>query len=67
VSGGSIIISGNSAGTGSTYHILTSTNLLTPVSNWVVLTNGNFDESGNFTTTNAVGNNTHAYYILQVP
>ncbi len=67
VSGGSVIISGNSAGTGSTYHILTATNLFTPLANWAVLTNGTFDEGGNFSTTNAVGNSTRAFYILQVP
>jgi hypothetical protein len=67
VSGGSVIITGNSAGAGGTYHILTATNVATPLSNWVVLTNGTFDGSGNFSTTNAIGNNTRAFYLLQVP
>jgi hypothetical protein len=68
VSGGSVIISGNNnTGAGGTYHILTATNLTAPLTNWVVLTNGTFDSSGNFSTTNAIGNNTRAFYILQVP
>jgi hypothetical protein len=68
VSGGSVIISGNNnTGAGGTYHILTSTNLATPVSSWAVLTNGAFDQSGNFSTTNAIGNSARAFYILQVP
>lgn len=68
LSSGSVILSGNNnTGAGGTYHILTATNIATPLSNWVVLTNGTFDGSGNFSTTNATGNNTRAFYILQVP
>jgi autotransporter-associated beta strand protein len=67
VSGGSIIIQGENGGVGGTYHILTSTNIFLPLSNWTVLTNGSFDGSGNFSLTNALGNNSHQFYILQVP
>ena len=68
MSGGSVIISGNNnTGAGGTYHILTATNISTPLSNWGVLTNGTFDQNGNFSTTNAIGNSTRAFYILQVP
>jgi hypothetical protein len=68
VSGGNIIISGNNNTSSSgTYHILTSTNIFVPLSNWMVLTNGSFDGSGNFSATNALGTNSHQFYILQVP
>lgn len=68
-SGGNIIITGtNNSGTSGTYHVLTSTNLMVPLANWTVLTNGTFDGSGNFAITNAVaGNGPHLFYILQVP
>jgi hypothetical protein len=68
VSGGNVVISGgNNTGSTGSYHILTSTNLLLPLSSWTVLTNGNFDSSGNFSSTNAVGTNSRQFYILQVP
>ena len=68
VSGGKVVISGqNNTGAGGTYHILTTTNVVLPVTNWVVLTNGTFDNSGNFSSTNAVGTNAQRYYRLQVP
>jgi fibronectin-binding autotransporter adhesin len=68
VSGGNIIISGqNNTGMSGPYHILSATNIFVPLSNWVVLTNGNFDGSGNFSSTNALGTNSHQFYILQVP
>ncbi|HEX4262899.1 MAG TPA: autotransporter-associated beta strand repeat-containing protein [Verrucomicrobiae bacterium] len=68
VSGGKIIISGsNNTGSAGTYHILIATNVFQPLSSWTVLTNGTFDGSGNFSSTNAVGTNAHQFYILQVP
>jgi hypothetical protein len=68
VSNGSVVISGNNnTGPGGTYHILTATNVATPLTNWVVLTNGTFDGSGNFSTTNALGSSARQFYILQVP
>ncbi len=68
VSGGNVIISGsNNTGSGGTYHIITTTNVVLPVTNWVVLTNGTFDNTGNFSSTNAVGTNAQRYYRLQVP
>jgi autotransporter-associated beta strand protein len=68
VSGGNVIISGsNSTGSPGTYHILTATNVALPLSSWTVLTNGNFDNSGNFSSTNAVGSSAHQFYILQTP
>jgi len=49
VSGGNIVITGmNNTGSGGTYHVLSSTNLAAPLTNWTVLTNGTFSGSGNF-------------------
>jgi hypothetical protein len=33
----------------------------------VVLTNGTFDNNGNFASTNDMGTSAQRYYILQVP
>jgi fibronectin-binding autotransporter adhesin len=68
VSGGNIVISGTSnAGSGGTYHVLTSTNLALPVASWTVLTNGTFSGSGNFSVTNMMGGSRQEFYILKVP
>jgi len=68
ISGGQVVIGGtNNAGAGGTYSVLTSTNLLVPLTNWVVLTNSSFDGNGNFSSTNATGTNTQQFYILKVP
>ncbi|HWC60755.1 MAG TPA: autotransporter-associated beta strand repeat-containing protein [Verrucomicrobiae bacterium] len=68
INGGNIILTGtNNTGLGGTYHVLASTNIATPLVNWTVLTNGTFDGSGNFSSTNAVGTNAREFYILQVP
>jgi len=67
--GGNLIISGtNNAGSGGTYHVLTSTNVATPLTNWTVLTNGTFDDSGNFNVTNAIdATQSRSFYLLRVP
>ncbi len=67
-SGGSLILSGtNNNGAGGTYHLLTSTNLSLPRTNWTVLTNGSFDGTGKFSFTNAIGTNRWRFFSLQVP
>lgn len=68
VSGGNVVLAGkNNTGAGGTYHILSSTNVTLPLTNWIILTNGTFDGSGNFSFTNAVGTNRQQFYILRVP
>ena len=65
-SDGNIIVSGN-GGTG-TYHVLVSTNLLLPWTNWTVLASGSFDHSGNFAFTNPISStNSGLFYLLRVP
>ena len=67
--GGNIVISGtNNSGAGGTFHVLTSTNISLPLTNWSILTNSTFDSSGNFNTTNAIdATKPNGFYILQVP
>jgi hypothetical protein len=66
--GGNFVMTGtNNLGPGGTYHVLASTNLLLPLTNWTVLANGNFDGSGKFFFTNAIGTNPWQFYLLRVP
>lgn len=68
ISGGNVILRGtNNTGPGGTYHVLTTTNISVPLSNWAVLTNGSFDSNGNFNSTNALGTSARQFYILRVP
>src|SRR5262249_20333106 len=69
VAGPSVIISGtNNTGSGGTYHVLTTTNVAARLTNWTILTNGSFDSSGNFNSTNPVDPaKPRSFYILQVP
>lgn len=67
--GGSFVASGtNNSGPGGNYHVVASTNLLVPMINWTVLTNGSFDSNGNFIFTNVISNpNSKMFYRLRVP
>ncbi len=69
LSGANIVIRGtNNAGAGGTYHLLSSTNLTVPLSNWSTVTSGSFDANGNVNSTNPVNPTTpRNFYILQVP
>jgi fibronectin-binding autotransporter adhesin len=71
LTGTQLIISGTSSATdlSYTYSVLTTTNLLSPVANWTVLSTGSaFIPGGNFRTTNTVNPNAlQNYYMLRVP
>ena len=68
LSGGNIILSGtNNGAPDGTYHVLTTTNLLLPQTNWTVLAGGSFDTAGRFWFTNAIATNTWQFYSLRVP
>jgi hypothetical protein len=66
---GNFVASGtNNSGPGGTYHVLESTNLQSPLTNWTVLTSGNFDSKGDFSITNTVSlTNSDMFYMLRVP
>ena len=49
LAGGLLTLAGSGGAHSGTYHVLTTTNLLVPMSAWSVVTNGSFDASGNFT------------------
>lgn len=67
ISGGNLILSGSGGPANGTYHVLTSTNVATPLASWTVLTNGVFDGGGNFLSTNAVGGAAQQFYIIKQP
>ena len=67
-SGNIVIVGTNNAGAGGTYHILSSTNVALPLSNWSVLTSGSFDNTGTVHSTNAINPATsRSFYILEEP
>ncbi len=65
--GSNLILSGTGGTDNGTYHVLTTTNVATPFASWNVLTNGAFDASGNFSSTNAVGTAKQEFYIIKQP
>jgi autotransporter-associated beta strand protein len=54
VAGGNVVMSGSGGVSGWTYYLLGSTNLSLPTAQWTRITTNQFDNSGNFTVTNAV-------------
>jgi hypothetical protein len=54
VVGTNMVISGTGGTPGSDYAILTATNIVQPLSNWVSLVTNQFDLSGNFSFTNGI-------------
>jgi fibronectin-binding autotransporter adhesin len=67
ISGGNLILSGSGGTNNGPYHVLTSTNLATPLASWIILNTGTFDASGNFSSTNAVGTAKQQFYIIKQP
>jgi len=67
LSGTSLVITGTNAPSGNQYNILTTTNLLLPLSQWMVLPTNTFS-SGNFNITNTVTPGApQNYYLIRVP
>ncbi len=53
-SGGNLVFSGTNGPANGTFFVLTSTNIASPLSHWMVLSTNSFDASGNFRVTNAI-------------
>jgi hypothetical protein len=63
---GGFILSGFGGTNGGTYYVLTSSNLVVPLTNWDSIATNQFDSSGNFIFTNAAQTNTpQLFYILK--
>jgi len=68
VSGGNLIFSGTGGTANASYSVLTTTNLVTPLLNWTLLSTGSFDGSGAFSVTNAISAGTaQSFYTIRTP
>ena len=66
--GSNLVFSGTGGVAGGPYHVLTSTNLLLPLTDWTSLSSNVFGSSGEFSVTNPIAPNTpQRYFILQTP
>ncbi|HEU5122461.1 MAG TPA: LamG domain-containing protein [Verrucomicrobiae bacterium] len=62
-----LILSGTNGAPGTRYCVLTSTNLMQPVTLWTILETNRFDVNGSFSVTNTMGSGTsQRFYILQL-
>ena len=66
--GGSFILSGTGGVSNGTYYVLTSSNLLVPLTNWTYIATNQFDSEGDFIFTNTAQTNApQQFYLLQLP
>jgi len=64
--GTNLVLSGNNGPVGGGYSVLSSTNLATPLNNWVLQATGTFDGTGGFSYTNAM-NGPNTFLLLRIP
>ena len=68
VSGGNLILSGTGGMANAGYSVLTTTNLVIPLSNWTLLSTGSFDGSGAFSVTNPISSGiAQSFYTIRTP
>jgi hypothetical protein len=68
MAGGSLVFSGTNGSAGGAYTIWSTTNVATPLTNWVQVGGGSFDGSGNFSATNIINNSqTRQFFLLRQP
>jgi hypothetical protein len=68
VSAGNIVLNGSGGAAGGSYHVLSTTDLTVPLTNWTAVGSGAFNGSGGFSFTNAISPSVpQEYYILTVP
>jgi hypothetical protein len=66
ISNGNFIFSGTGGTNNGTYYVLTSTNLLTPLSGWTSIATNAFTGTGGFSVTNPLSANNHQrFYIIK--
>jgi hypothetical protein len=54
LSGGGLVMSGSNGAPNASYYVLTSTNVLLPLTNWTLVATGRFSGDGAFVFTNPV-------------
>jgi hypothetical protein len=67
-SGGNLVFSGTGGTAEGIYYVLSSTNVTTPLANWIPIATNFYDASGNFTATNVIGSGVAAqFYLIKQP
>ncbi len=65
-SSGNLIFNGTNGTSSGTFHVLTTTNLTTPLTNWVILSTNSFNANGTFSVTNAINPGvTQQFYLIE--
>ena len=65
---GNFVLSGNGGTINGIYYVLSSTDLILPLTNWTFIATNQFDDLGNFIFTNTIQTNVpQQFYILKLP
>jgi fibronectin-binding autotransporter adhesin len=68
MAGTNVIITGSGGTPGANYTVLSATNVVEPLSNWVSLVTNQFDPNGNFLITNGIASGElQRYFRIRVP
>jgi len=68
LTGTNVVFSGDGGAAGYGFSILASSNLTTPLTNWLVTGTGACDSNGNFLATNGLSNsNARQFYVIRMP
>jgi autotransporter-associated beta strand protein len=67
ISGGKLILTGTGGTAGSGYTVLSSTNVATPLADWVTNTTGTFNGTGGFSNAIPVTNKPALFFEIRVP
>jgi hypothetical protein len=68
LAGTNLVFDGAGGGAGCNFAVLAATNLITPLSNWMVVGFGACDRAGNFTVTNGLSPfNPQLFYAIRIP
>jgi len=63
---GSLVLSGTGGAANGTFQVLTTTNLATPLANWIPVSTNSYDANGNFNVSIPVSSSTHQqFYQIQ--
>ncbi len=65
--GSGIVLSGTGGTTNGTYYVLTSSNMLVPITQWTPMATNRFNSMGQFIFTNPVSTNGSQFFILKQP
>lgn len=68
LTGGNLVFSGTGGTNSGPYRVLTTTNLATPLADWVPIATNSFDASGNFSFTNPVSaGSSRQFFLIRQP